>query len=60
MIALILVLALVGVLVYAITTLAPMPPEFKRLIVIVAVIACILYCLAAFGVIGSMPVPRVQ
>ena len=57
MIALILVLALVGFLVYAITTYIPMPPIFKNAIIVIVVIILILYLMRAFG-INDIPLGR--
>lgn len=59
LISLIIVLAVVGVIVWAITTYIPMDAGFKKLIFVVAIVASILYVLAAFGVLsglgGSLP-----
>jgi len=57
MIALILVLALVGFLVYAITTYIPMPPIFKNAIIVIVVVVLILYLMRAFG-INDIPLGR--
>jgi len=57
-ITLVIVIAIVGVIVWAVTTYLPMDPKFKTLIVVVAIIACALYALAAFGVLGSVSLPR--
>lgn len=59
MIALILVIALAGFLVYLITTYVPMPAPFKTVIVAVAAIVLILYLMSAFGM-ADIPVPRVR
>ena len=50
MIALIIVLALAGFLVYLITTYIPMPPIFKTVIYVVVAIVLILYLMRAFGI----------
>ncbi len=50
MITLILVIALVGFLTWALVTYVPMPEPFKMGIIAVAVIALILYVLRAFGI----------
>ncbi len=59
MIQLILLLAIVGFLVYAITTYIPMPPIFKTGILVLVAICVILYLLQVFGV-GDLPVPHVR
>ena len=55
MITLILLIALVGFLVWALTTYVPMPQPFKVAIVAIAVILLILYMLRVFG-ISDIPV----
>ena len=49
MITLILFVALIGFLVWALTTYVPMPQPFKVGIIAIAVIVLILYVLRAFG-----------
>jgi len=49
-ITLILAIALVGFLVYAIITYIPMPPLFKNAIIVIVVILLILYLMRALGV----------
>lgn len=55
MITLILVIALVGFLVWALTTYVPMPQPFKIAIVAIAVILLILYVIRILG-IADIPV----
>jgi hypothetical protein len=50
---LILVVALVGFLVWVITTYIPMPPIFKTAIMIIVVVAMILFLIKRFG--GGLP-----
>jgi hypothetical protein len=50
MIALILVLALVGFIVYLITTYIPMPQPFKMGIYVVIVIVLIIYLMRVLGI----------
>lgn len=58
LIYLLLILALIGVITWAIITYIPMPQGIKTLIVIVAVVGCVLYVMGAFGVVlPSMRVP---
>ncbi len=59
MIALILTLAVVGFLVYAITTYIPMPAIFRTGILVIVAICVILYLMNVFG-FADLPVPRVR
>lgn len=49
MIELIVTIALVGLLVWAITTLIPMPPAFSKAIMVLGVVFVVIYVLSAFG-----------
>ena len=49
MITLIITIALVGFLVYALITYVPMPPLFRTAIVVVAVLLLILYVMRILG-----------
>lgn len=59
MIHLIIVIALAGLVVWAITTLVPMPPKFQQAIIVVAVICLVLYVLRMFfpGATADIPLP---
>lgn len=57
MISLILGLALVGFLVYLITTYIPMADPIKKVIIVIVVIVMVLYVLRVLGV-GDLPVPK--
>lgn len=59
MIALILTLALVGFVVYLITTYIPMPQPFKMLILAIVAVCVILWLMSAFG-IADVPLPRMR
>lgn len=52
LIGLILILAVVGLVAWAVTTLIPMPQNIKTLIVVVAGIVALFYVLSAFGIMG--------
>lgn len=54
LLTLFLVLIVLGVVTWAVTSFIPMPQQFKTLIVVVAVIIAVIYCLNAFGIIGSL------
>ncbi len=61
MIALIVTIALVGLIVWLITTYIPMPPGYKRAIQIIALVCVILFVLKAFGLFEhahDIPVPK--
>ncbi len=51
LIELLLTIALVGLFVWALTTLIPMPAQFKNAIYVVCVVALVLYVLSAFGML---------
>lgn len=57
MIGLILTLALVGLLVWLITTYVPMPAPFRTIIIVIAIVFLILYLIGALG-ISDIPIPR--
>ena len=63
MIGLIIYIALLGLITWAVITYVPMPPPFKTAITIVAVILLILIILSAFGLLDSVrdvSVPRIR
>lgn len=57
MISLILTIALVGLLVWAIVTYIPMPEPFKKVIMIIAVVVLLLYLINVFG-FADIPLPH--
>jgi hypothetical protein len=60
MIELIVTIALVGLLVWGITTLIPMPPAFSKAIMVIGVVFCVLYVLSAFGLFHMGAMPRIR
>lgn len=58
MIALIITLALIGLIVYLITTYIPMPPIFKTIIYVIVAVVLILYLMRVFG-IGDIAIPKI-
>jgi acid phosphatase family membrane protein YuiD len=54
MVIVLVVLALIGLLVWALTTYIPMGTGFKNLIYIVAIIFAVIYVLRAFGLWGAV------
>ena len=59
MLSLILTLALVGFIVYLITTYIPMPQIFKTGILVVVAILVIIWLMQVLGV-GDLPVPHLR
>lgn len=59
MIGLILTIALLGLIVYLITTYIPMPPVFKTVIYVIVAVILILYLMRVFG-IADVPVPQLR
>ena len=57
MIEVIVTIALLGLLVYLITTLIPMPPQFHKAIYIVAGVCLLLYLLHVFGLWKGFDIP---
>ena len=59
-IGLLIAVALIGLVVWAITTLVPMDAKFKQIIYVIAVVVTVLFVLSAFGLLPSgIDVPRV-
>ena len=50
---LIVYVAIIGLIVWAITTLIPMDPKFKQVIVVIAIVCVVLLVLSAFGLLPS-------
>lgn len=59
---LIVVICLLGLLGWAVTTCIPMPQPFKNLIIVVLVVVAVLITLNAFGLLGNLNVnvPRLH
>lgn len=62
MISLIITIAVLGLIVWAITTYVPMPNGFKQAIYVIAVICLVIFVLNAFGIwhIQDAPVPQLR
>lgn len=58
LISLIIVIAVVGVIVWALTTYLPMPEHFRRLIILVAILVVALWVLSLFAPIPAIRVGR--
>jgi hypothetical protein len=59
LISLLITLAVVGFLVWLITTYIPMSPGFKRAIIVVAIVVIALWLLKVFGLMGRVDDVRV-
>ncbi len=60
-ILLLVVLAVIGVVAWALVTYVPMPAPIKTVIVIVAVVACVFYALHSMGIgIPNPSVPQIK
>jgi hypothetical protein len=57
MIGLILTIALLGLVVWLITTYIPMPQPFKTIILVIAAVILLLYLVQVFGIV-DMPLPH--
>lgn len=57
MISVIISIALVGLIVYLVTTFIPMPPQFQKAIYIVCAVGLLLYLLNYFGLWSGFDVP---
>lgn len=63
MLELIISVAIVGVVVWCIVTLIPMPSQFKTVIVVIAMVCVVIYVLRAFGLFAGghdLPVPDLR
>jgi hypothetical protein len=53
LVELIVLIAIIGVVVWAVTTLIPMPPQFRTAIYVVSVLFLAVYILHAFGLFSG-------
>lgn len=62
MIGLIVVVALLGFVTWAIVSLVPMPERIKQIVIVVAVICIVFYVLGAFGILPlhDVSVPQLR
>jgi hypothetical protein len=56
---LIIILAVIGLILWAVITYIPMEATIKKIMIAVVVIATILWLLSVFGILGSMDTIRV-
>ena len=59
MLQLVIVLALIGFLVYLLTTYIPMPDVFKKIIYVIVAVVLVLYLMRVLG-IADIPIPQVR
>lgn len=59
LISLVVTIAVLGFIVWAVLTYVPMPPVFQKLLVGTVALVLILYLLQIFGVLGSLHSVRV-
>jgi hypothetical protein len=59
LISLIVTLVVVGLLLWAINAVIPMDPTIKKIVNVVVVVAVCLWLLSAFGLLASVPNPRI-
>ena len=52
---LLIVIALAGLFVWALTTFIPMPAPFKNAIYVISVVVLVLYILQVFGLLATIP-----
>lgn len=58
---LLLIIVVIGVVVWLINAYVPIPPQFKKLVLIVGIIAAILIVLSAFGVLNlDVGIPKLR
>ena len=60
LINLVIVLIVIGVLLWLMTTYIPMDPTIKKIIMAVVIIAVVIYLLQAFGILGSLQQIRIK
>lgn len=53
LLTIVLTLAIVGLIVWAVTTFIPMPPKFQQLIYVITVVFLVLWILQGFGLINT-------
>jgi len=56
---LIIILAVIGLILWAVITYIPMEATIKKIMIAVVVIATILWLLSVFGILGSMDTIRI-
>lgn len=60
-IELIIIIVVLGLLVWAVWTFTPIPIQFKKLILWIAILVCVLLLLHALGVIGKdIKIPSIR
>jgi len=57
MLHLIIILAVIGILLWAVNTYVPMDPKIKRIMNIAVVVIVVLWLLSLFGILSAIDVP---
>jgi hypothetical protein len=57
LIQLLVLVAIIGLLVYGITTYIPMPPAFKNIIIVFAIVVVVWYLLVTFNLLPENVLP---
>lgn len=60
LLTLVLVIALMGLIVWVITTLIPMPPPFQRAIYVVSVVILVVFVLQSLGLMPALGSLRIR
>ncbi len=59
LISLLVLIAVIGLIVWLLTTYVPMPAPFKTAIIVIAIVVVLLFVLGAFGLLDSLGAIRV-
>jgi hypothetical protein len=57
---LIILIALLGLVVWAVTNFIPMPPQFRTMIIVIAVVVVVLFVLQQFGLVPNLNKFRIK
>ena len=57
---LVIMIAVCGLIVWAVTELIPMPPQFKKAIYVISIVVLAIYVLQSFGFLTGMPAVRMR
>ena len=59
LLTLIIILAVIGLIVWLVTTYIPMSPAFRRIIIVVAIIVVVVFLLQVFGFLDTINTVRI-
>lgn len=60
LVMLLITVAVMGMLVWALTSIVPMPAPFKNAIIVIAVVVLVLYVLQSFGLLPNLGIRIVK